>query len=293
MKTKILFLSIFALSLFWLISCDVIEEPFFRDTITGDTTGIDTVSFDPTPQLTRGVLLEEFTGHKCPNCPAASLLAHDLKEANPGKVSVVSIHSGVFATVDGAGDFTYDFRTSEGAILDGFFKVGDYGYPNGLISRKKVDANKYIVSPQNWTKEVDSLKDQPAIASIALNAYETGGTIKCYARIKFIGANSNQYKLALLVTEDSIFRPQKNNNPAVGTVPVITDYQHRGVLRSAINGTWGSALNSGPVADQQVFLAGYSIPMGVAWTPEHCNVVAYIYDKVSLEVYQVKEVRLQ
>jgi hypothetical protein len=294
MKTKILFLTLLSVTFFWMMSCDKIEAPYFRDTVAGDTSGIDTVSFNPALQTTRAVLLEEFTGHKCPNCPAASVIAHDLKVANPGKVVVVSIHSGVFATTDGAGDFTYDFRTTEGTIFDGFFKVADYGYPNALISRKKVDANKYVVAPQNWATKVDSLIDQASIASISINAYQVNGTdVKVYIRTQFLGSGTRQYKLGVILTEDSIVKPQKNNNSTVGPVPIIAEYQHRGVYRSSCNGTWGSAVNTTAVVNNQVFLAGYSIPLGTDWIAAHCNAVAYLYDKETLEVFQVAEVKLR
>ncbi|MEI6574876.1 MAG: Omp28-related outer membrane protein [Bacteroidota bacterium] len=293
MTSKILFLALLITASFWLISCDKIDSPYFRDTVAGDTAGIDTVTFSTTFQATRSVLIEEFTGHKCPNCPTASVTAHDLKEANPGKVVVVSIHSGIFASPDGAGDFTYDFRTTDGTNLDGYFKIGDYGYPNGLISRKKYDPTKWATPPTIWAEKVDSLKTEPAIASIAVNAYFVNGTdIKCYIKTHFIGANNKLFKMGVILTEDSIFKPQKNNNSIVGTVPVISNYQHRGVFRQSFNGMWGTALNSSSVVDQQVFLSGYSITAGSDWVPKHCNVVVYIYDKETLEVFQVAETKV-
>lgn len=273
------------------MSCDKINEPYLRDTNTGDTSGIDTVTFSSVLQSTRVVLIEEFTGHKCPNCPEASVIAYDLKEANPGKVVVVSIHAGDFAKPDGAGYFTYDFQTTDGTALVGFFQVSEF--PNGLISRKEDALNKYLLLPQYWANKVESLKDQASMASIALNAYYYNNTVKCYIRTQFIGANSNKYKLVVILSEDSIIRAQKNNNTSVGTVPIIYNYVHKSVYRSSFNGTWGTALNSGPVADKQTFLSGYSIPIGSDWVAAHCNAVAYIYDKETLEILQVAEVRVQ
>ena len=48
------------------------------------------------PAGDRNVLLEEFTGQMCPNCPEGAREAHRLQENNPGMV-IVSIHAGGFA----------------------------------------------------------------------------------------------------------------------------------------------------------------------------------------------------
>ncbi|MGM0613664.1 MAG: hypothetical protein ACQESM_09165, partial [Bacteroidota bacterium] len=45
----------------------------------------------------KNVILEEFTGMKCPYCPDGHRIANDIMDANPGDVFVINIHTGSFA----------------------------------------------------------------------------------------------------------------------------------------------------------------------------------------------------
>src|SRR5690348_14133339 len=44
-----------------------------------------------TPE-TKNVLIEEFTGVRCPNCPQGHVIIANIKAANPGRVVSVSLH---------------------------------------------------------------------------------------------------------------------------------------------------------------------------------------------------------
>ena len=49
-------------------------------------------------QTTRVVLVEEFTGIDCVNCPIGSDKLEQINYQNPGKIVIVGIHAGFFAT---------------------------------------------------------------------------------------------------------------------------------------------------------------------------------------------------
>ena len=73
MKYLVLLLTVIAL-LFFINACDKIEGQY-KQAVVADTSSIDTSNIVPK----RKILLEDFTAHKCPNCPAASRIARDLK----------------------------------------------------------------------------------------------------------------------------------------------------------------------------------------------------------------------
>ncbi len=54
----------------------------------------------------RNAVLEEFTGVNCVNCPDGHLRANQLYAAFPGRVVLINIHSGSFATAR----FHHSFR---------------------------------------------------------------------------------------------------------------------------------------------------------------------------------------
>jgi hypothetical protein len=77
--------------------------------------------------LNKNVVLEELTGINCGYCPDGHLIAKNISEDNPGRVVLVNIHAGSFAT-PGAGQ--PNLRTTAGTALKGRSL-----YPSGDIIR--------------------------------------------------------------------------------------------------------------------------------------------------------------
>ena len=131
-KSYLIFTLLLALGLLSLPACDRVSNPYPPVVnLELDTTlypgnwanyvANEWPTFTTNTNTDRNVLIEDFTGHKCIFCPAAADLAHQLHEANPNRVFVASIHSGV----DGIGDFqsvdpeyTLDFTNQDGLGTD-------------------------------------------------------------------------------------------------------------------------------------------------------------------------------
>ena len=64
----------------------------------------------------RKVLVEEFTGVRCVNCPAGASELDNLRGIYGDRLVVVSIHTGDFSTP--YSDSKFDFRTPEGTALE-------------------------------------------------------------------------------------------------------------------------------------------------------------------------------
>ena len=72
-----------------MVACDIIEEPYFKENNGGGET--------PEPKVQKYVLLEDYTGVKCVNCPAAGEFALQLQEQYHHKVIVLGVHAGSLA----------------------------------------------------------------------------------------------------------------------------------------------------------------------------------------------------
>ena len=91
----------------------------------------------------KNILIEDFTGHLCKNCPDAASELDAIQAVYGSRIIGLAIHSGsTFARpypIDPTGNpdekFTYDFRTSWGEELDGFFEISANGLPKGMINR--------------------------------------------------------------------------------------------------------------------------------------------------------------
>src|SRR5688572_579237 len=125
-------------------ACDKVSPPY-KETVAAATGS-------------RKVLVEDYTGHKCGNCPRASTTIYDLKATYGDNLIIMAIHAGQFATTlpAGAPYYTYDFRTPEGNELDTDFGISTAGNPNGMVNRRVVDGS-IIISSTKWVSEVSNV----------------------------------------------------------------------------------------------------------------------------------------
>lgn len=234
------------------------------------------------PAGDRNVLLEEFTGQMCPNCPEGAREAHRLQENNPGMV-IVSIHAGGFAAgtpyVTAAGNAYWEKFYSDGNSV---------GYPAAMVNRSGNVSTGY---QQQWASWVASAVQLPAYYELSLAAtYNDADRSLTVASsvIKSTIQTDETTKLLLLLTEDGIIDIQLSGTQ------VITDYEHNHVLRGAIGDQdaepnyWGVDVTIGyPDATEAV---SQPYVLDEAWVAENMNVVGILYDAATYEVLQVEEV---
>jgi hypothetical protein len=269
----------------WLImiitSCDKIEAPFERQSDHGN----DTTS------AVRKVLLEDYTGHKCINCPTAAVTAQDLKDDYGDRLVLLSIHAGIWALPDASGDYTTDFRTPAGDEFDTYFGVSDIGNPNGMVNRT-VYNQSLILGPGMWGAAIQQIINNPPDATIELAltfdlpSRKLGGD--CH--VQFLNPLTGRFMLCLYLIENDIVAAQKNNNTTIGPTPDWINYVHEHVLRGAINGTWGEEITTGTAQTTIQYHITFSyFEIKAEWKPENCKVVAFIYNSDSKEVIQAEE----
>jgi len=267
---------IIAISIMYFASCDKVEPPY-KETETenqGDTV--------------RKILLEEFTGHQCPNCPNASTIAQQLKTYYGEQFILISIHAGELAEPDPYGTWSYDFTTFTGDDIYNTFPIGT-SIPKGLISRTDWGAANFVLDANAWGTRIESIKNDTPKAIIEItNSYNTStrmvnSAIECDALMDITGT----YKICAYLTEDSIVKPQQTQDS------IAYHYIHRHVLRGSLNGTWGDTLLTGTTPKNAQFIKNCSITLNSEWNENHCYVVAFIYDASTYEIIQVEEKRVK
>ena len=85
--------------------------------------------------------------------------------------------------------------------------------------------------------------------------------------------------------EDHIYDWQK-----AGSVDV-PNYDHRHVLRKALNGTWGTQLSSSNAGDTASFQ--FSATLNSKWKVAECEVLAFIYNSATYEIIQANEAKVK
>ncbi len=260
-----------------LPSCDIVEEPYLEKIGGNDTT--------PTDERVRKVLLEDFTGQKCPNCPDAAEIAHTLKELYGDRLVVVALHAGFYSTPDGSGEFTSDFRTAQGDELNSFFNISLYGYPMGLVNR--TDYGGYPVVPKaSWETAVGIQMELDPVADINITNTYNSGTRKldCKLETEFLEELDGTYNICAFIIESGIVSPQQTDHG------VVTDYVHDHMLRGSLNGTWGDLVGTDGMAVTGTTLTNnYTFTLPSGWNADNCAVAAFIYNTETLEVVQAEE----
>ncbi len=263
-------------------SCEEIDGDFYR-VITVDER-CEPFVFDPTPENPkRNILVEDFTGHQCPNCPAAAETAATLEEENNGQVIVMAIHpTGVFSKLTPP-TFVYDFTTPSGdEIADNF---GVSGLPAGMVNRTEYDG-KTVLGRSRWTPAVNAALDLPAIAYVEVQAryQESDDAILCIdTKVDMLTDYNTDIIVYSAIVESEINQPQLDGS--------VTDvnYIHNHVLRESPLGALGVPLGASPYSSTDEFTQRISLTKGADWVAGNLKIISFIYDKNTFEILQVAE----
>lgn len=296
MTRKLFFTIMLALliSSFGWMSCEKIDEPLkVVDHKIYPENPDDTLFFKDSISTTlRQVLLEEFTGHRCVNCPEASQMAHEMAVSLDHRLIIYNVHAGNFATPQAGTAFDADYRTTVGNKLNSDF--GIWAYPSAMIDRIPYQGS-YTILKEGWQSNVNAELAKPNLANLKVIStwFPKLNTLKVAVETEFISEPAGQYRLAVYLVEDSIISPQLNNKPAIGG-DTLMNYVHHNVLRDAINGTYGEYLTeSTGLVGGEIYTKRYNYVVNPDWNIRHCHLIAYLgkYDAAYnlIEIIQVAD----
>lgn len=280
MKKTIYILAILGLV---LGACDKIEEPYLKE--SGST------GPDPAPvEKVRKIILEEFTGHLCINCPTATELAQDvLKPLFGDQLVLMSIHAGALS-VPGNPPYDVDYRTAAGTAIFNFYNP--IGVPTALINRTPYE-NETTMTKDKWENAIQELIDLPPEAYIEIETEYNDATreLDLHIHTEFLQDLSFPCNLSVFITESGMISAQKNTNEDIGAVPDILDYEHKHVLRQAVNGTWGELLAENPL-NGSTLTKDYSLTVSNSCNANNLSVIALVINANTYEVVQAEEIHL-
>jgi hypothetical protein len=277
-----------AFALFSLASCDMVKPPYQ----TNNNGEIDTAKEDSVVVKVRKVLLEDYTGHTCGNCPKAAKVADEQKEIHKEKLIVMAVHAGGFAVPD-LPEYPADYRTPEGNELDQFFGISGVGNPNGMINRIDYPTSGHVKGHTSWAGILAAELAKPMQAWLTIEPQYNTSNRKLDVTVKteFITALSGDVKLAVFLVEDSVISDQKNYlaNPTH-----VTTYVHRHMLRKSFSGSaFGELIAANPQPSETTVDKSYSTTVSSNYNDKHCYVVALIYNAATYEVIQAEEKKIK
>lgn len=229
----------------------------------------------------RYILLEDYTGIRCVNCPSAAEQARVLKETFGERLIVVSVHAGYNARPYPGG--LYDLRSPAGDEYFKYFEIS--GNPNGTVNRVPYEGKSYFPESK-WAGAVGAVPLKTSV-SIKLDIHYTP-TSRNYA----VDMEIAKYNLSIGENADLILWLVEDKITTSQVIPSGMDmaYVQRHVLRGALNGTWGETISL-PAPGATVKLSKeFTLPE--TYKEGDCSVVALLCDKNSKEVVQVAECML-
>ncbi len=285
MKKIILILTAFVV--IFISSCDKVTNPIVNN---GASTA-------PTNTDVRKVLLEDYTGQKCGNCPPAATTAENIYKQYPGKVVVIAIHAGDFAKTQGT-TFPTSYTTQAGNDWDGssgFAISSGAGNPNGMVNRKDYQSNGLIQNPSKWSTTTSLALNDTYVCSLSLTpTYDPASRVlNTTVKSKFKTAYTNTTKITLVIMEDSIVGPQKDYSLAPNP-DIVPNYVFMHMLRGDINGSWGTIFKNSPIyASDSVNVSFNNFNINPAYNDKHIYLVGFVTDVTTKEVLQVEKVKIR
>lgn len=247
-------------------------------------------------QTDRVILVEEFTGVSCVNCPTGTEKLEQLASQNPGKLVIVGIHAGYWAQPN-AGNQNTDFRCADGSVLESTYLGPVSGYPAATINRAIFEGeNELPIGLNKWAGNITRELCKRPIASLSITPTYNEQDRKATVTVDVVPSDffnevlEEDLAITIMITESDIEAYQKT--------PTGSDYEykHKHVLRDVItdNASGDILITEGNAfTTQQKVITDYEV--SADWDPEHCHVVAFIHykDDNNKYVLQAAETKLQ
>ncbi len=237
--------------------------------------------------IVKKVLMEEFTGVRCVNCPQAKTEIDNLQsESLFGEDFIaVAYHAGFFSRP--YSDSKNDYRTEQGdAILE--FLDQPIGFPSGVVNRKQFSGEDdlQIEAFATWGGFVGQELEEAAVMSLDLETTynESNRVLNVSVAITPTENISDALNLSVLITENDIVDVQLTPDGRVD------NYAQTHVFRAMITNTFGNRIDEALIANQSISNI-YSFTLPSDWVAENCKIVAFVHHaEQSKEVLQVEEV---
>lgn len=231
----------------------------------------------------QNILLTEFTGWQCMNCPKAAAAAKKVKEEYSEAVLIVGLHS-YNNSFNEPGSVGPDFRTEEATVYSEYFGVSSL--PVGTINQKVFNGNilqDYTAWMACAQQEIQVEPDFMLRLSCTRSEYNAR-VLQIETTVTQLGQLTRltghpALKLLIWVTESAIQAPQILPNGQINM-----SYEHNHVLRGAVNGTWGEPIDL--IYEKGTVKTQTSYRLDSAWKPENCSIIAFVYREDTKEVLQ-------
>ncbi len=283
-----------------MTSCDKVENPVVpgpeldTNLYPGNWSDYPWPTFGANTNTDRNVLIEDLTGHKCPNCPAAATIASDIETNNPGRAFVASIHAApgdAFQGTSSPGDgewpyYAHDFTTEAGdAYVDDI--PGFLGNPAAMISRTITnEGGNYTHQTSQWSTiaaDILSTNDLKVNLQQELNFYPTTNGLFVHVEAEAMQQVSANVSIVSYFIQKEVVSQQKDG------AQTIYHYHHHNVLADVISPIYGEQIFSSANTGEKFQVDfSYAVPLNDSLNIDsNIRVITYAMDLDTYEIYHV------
>jgi hypothetical protein len=223
-----------------------------------------------TPQV-KNVLLEEFTGVRCVNCPQAHELIENLESQHGERLVAVSDHSEDLAEPY---DGDQDLRAPEAQQFEDLFG-GAAGKPSGTVDRRLYSGeSSLIVFTNKWAGYINQQLSQSSPVNIHLETDFNANSrdLEVVVTLHYTAEETEENKLTVLLLEDGIVTQQVFPGGVIDS-----HYVQNQVLRKALPSTNGAAVTASKVPGRVVVQTLTAENLPSIWNVENMRVVALVH----------------
>ncbi len=244
----------------------------------------------PGDQQARRVLIEEFTGVQCVQCPEGAEEIANLIGIHGDRLVAVGIHAGHFAIPFPQSQ--HDFRSQDALQL--YQLLGPVGfYPSAVINRRTfAGENSRVLNKDKWAGYIAQELQKPAFAAIHIEPTWSISSREITAEIgiEFYQPLNDELYLTVLIMESNIVDAQLTPQTTIQNPD--QDYVHKHVMRRAMTSAIGNIIGS-EFTTGQVINRTFTQSIPVQWNESEISIVAFISKPMpQMEVFQVNEKRL-
>lgn len=290
---KLVFYTAF-LAVAGLVSCE--EKGPSINTGGSASSGDTTYTATPEASTAKKILIEEFTGAKCSNCPSARDQLAALATQHPDKIIVMELHPyehplGGPAEV---GKSKYDFRNASVTNILNSFYGGSFttGIPIAGIDRIVYNGSR-LIDRGAWSSIIAGRIGTTSPVKLTLtNTYDNAkGEGSVRVKVAYTKSVTTKQFVSIAILENDVIDIQDF------PTSIDTAYKFKHIFRGLMTPASGTEILSTIAAKEagRVYEGNYKYKIDAAWKADKCHIVVFVHNNSGddKEVLQVEEISVK
>ncbi|HRN93311.1 MAG TPA: Omp28-related outer membrane protein [Chitinophagales bacterium] len=247
-----------------------------------DTTYLET----PQTPEDKNVVMEEFTGVQCVNCPAGHQIIKTLKASYGERLVVISYHTDFLG--DPFSFTTEDLRTEAAKQVQDYLVFDGYK-PAASIDRFAFNSSQtsLLYTRNTWSNRVQQELTKTSPVNILLSSMVDSASRKLTATVElnYTSTITDAQKITLVIIENNIVEPQLNTGNVIDTF-----YTHNDIQRVFLTNALGDEITTTTEAGR-VVKKMYQTDLPPTLNLNNLKLVAFVHKfSGTKEILQGKEI---